>query len=183
MYRPFVQAIKKHVEIGFGIAVDVAGFNSIAPKFQKSLGGDPHFLAFRSVVRDIVKYSQSAPDPSVSIICDDDPEKACGCYKMFDRLRQDSKHPENRQVLKSIAFADDEFYPQLQAADLFSWVARAESLYRWHNQDFRLRELYQEFVIASTDFKLTFTSAFWSAEHLQNLNKMTLEDLQKLKGE
>jgi hypothetical protein len=180
LYRQFIQAIRKHVEHGFGVAVDVAGFNA-TNKVKQEYGGDAHYCAFSTAIRDVVKYVQSIPDSRVAIVCDDDPEKACTCYKMFDRMRQNVKQPENRKILKSIAFADDEAYPQLQAADLFSWVSRAESLYRFHGQDYSLRELYSEFVFDFPGFKTEFTTPFWDAAHLKEVEANVVAVLSRKK--
>jgi hypothetical protein len=126
-----------------------------------------------------VKYAAVLPNPSVAVICDDDPAKACECYKMFDRLRQNTKQPENRRVLKSIAFAEDDFYPQLQAADLFSWVGRAESLYRFCGENYSLRDLYREFELKGPETKIDFKTSFFGGEHLKELEQNTLAALQK----
>ncbi len=139
-------------------------------------------MAFYTVLRDVVKYASVLPEPSVAVICDDDAAKACQCYKMFDRLRQDSKHPENRKVLKSIAFADDQFYPQLQAADLFSWVARAESLHKFYGENYSLRELYCEFSRETKESKTKFTTGFFDSEHLKEVERRTLEEKSKRKN-
>jgi hypothetical protein len=181
MYRQFIHAIKKTVEHGFAMAIDVRAFESWHKVMRSAYRNDPHFVVFQVVLRDVIKYASALPEPSVSVICDDEPSKACECYKMYDVMRQNVKQPENRKVLKSITFADANFYRQLQAADLFSWVSRAESLYRFFGEEYSLRELYSEFVMAGDDFRTRFTSGFWDAAHLKEVETKSLPKL-KLKS-
>lgn len=181
LYRQFIRVISKTVQHGFGYCVDVPGFN--ATKHVK--GGykdDAHYCAFSSVIRDVVRYVQTAQGSQVAIICDDDAAKACICYKMYDRIRQNNQQPENRKILKSIAFADDDAYPQLQPADLFSWVSRAECLHRFHGENFSLRELYSEFTFDFPGTKVQFTARFWDASHLAEVEGKVDEVLSQNKN-
>jgi hypothetical protein len=73
---------------------------------------------------------------------------------MYNRMRQSPDFPGNRRSLKSLAFADDEYYLHLQAADLLSWIVRVESLYKFHGEDYSLRALFTEINTASPEFKL-----------------------------
>jgi hypothetical protein len=177
MYRPFIHVIKKTIEHGFAMAIDVSAFQSWHKVMRKEYRDDPHFVVFQVVLRDVIKYASRLPEPSVSLVCDDEPSKACECYKMYDVMRQNIKQPENRRVLKSITFADAKFYTQLQAADLLSWVSRAESLYRFFGEEYSLRELYSEFIMASADFKTKFTSGFWDADRMKKVEAGSLPKL------
>lgn len=179
IYRSFVHAIKQHVEHGFAVAVDVKGFKSARKMFREHYRDDPHYLAFYTVIRDVVKHVGCEPDPSVAVICDDEPSKACECYKMFDVMRQNNKQPENRRVLKSIAFADSSFYVQLQAADLFSWITRAEAMKKFFGIEYSLRELFTELQMSAREFKLDITSAFWDEVHMQNFTAPKLASKSK----
>jgi len=175
VYAEFVRAIKKTVEHGFSIAVDVGSFGQSHKIIRSHYRDDPHYLAFYTVMRDVVKYAGEGSDPAVSIICDDEPSKACECYKMFDVMRQNSKQPENRATLKSITFGDSKFYYGLQAADLFAWVCRAESLHRFFGESYSLRELFSEFNMDSPNYKTEFTAGFWSASQLKELEEKCIE--------
>src|SRR5665213_4519584 len=145
IYAQFVQTIKKTVGHGFATAVDVDAFSRSHKIIRHENRDDPHYMAFCTVVRDVVKHVMNGPDAGVSLVCDDDPTKACACYKMFDVMRQNQQQPENRRTLKSITFGDSKYYYGLQAADLFAWVARAESLHKFFGQDYSLRQLFWEF--------------------------------------
>ncbi len=84
-------------------------------------------------------------------------------------------------ILTSIAFADEKVYLPLQAADLFSWVVRAEALYRYHRQEYSLRELYDEFAIRDTDTRLGVVSPFWDKQHLEEFSEGVLRRLKARK--
>ena len=127
MYRHFTQVITRTVEHGFSTAIDVAGFDSLHKSVRNSLGDDSHYLAFSHVVLNVAKYASALPDPTVALVCDDDEHKACKTYEMYRQYR--GRNHQSRKILESIAFADDDYYPQLQAADLFAWVSRAEALH------------------------------------------------------
>jgi len=171
LYRPFIHVIKKYVKCGIGCTVDVKAFGMAHKSVTTGYRGDPHYLAFYTSVRDVVKYVRVLENPSVALICDDEPSKACDTYKMFDVMRQNAKQPENRQTLKSIAFADSKFYCQLQAADLFAWIGRAESLFRFFGEEYSLRELYREIQMPSTESRIDWRTSFWDSAHLRELSQ------------
>ena len=75
IYSQFIQAIKKTVEKGFAICVDVAAFNAAGKAVRSEYRNDAHFLAFSAALRDVVKYVSVLPNPQVSLICDDEPSK------------------------------------------------------------------------------------------------------------
>jgi hypothetical protein len=176
MYERFMRVIKTTVAKGFGIAVHVPAFMAMHRVARASLRNDPHYMAFYTVLRDVVKYASILPDPTVSIVCDDEPSKACECYKQYDVMRQNIEQSENRKVLKSIAFADAKYYIQLQAADLYSWVCRAESLYQFFGDNYSLRELLPHFSAVAPEFKLEASPAFWSEQNLKDYEKGCLAD-------
>ena len=127
---------------------------------RSELGNDAHYLAFSTIMMDVVKLASMQTDnTTVAVICDDDQEKACEIYKMYRRAKQRS--PESAKILTSISFADERSLCRLQAADLFSWVTRAEALYRYHGQHYSLRELYDEFSIRNESSQLMIESPHW----------------------
>lgn len=178
--RPFVDVIKKHLDCGFAMAVDVKAFEKAHKLVRKHFRQDPHYLVFNVVLRDVIKHVSEFPEPGVSIICDDEPSKACECYKMYDVMRQNTGQPDNR-VMKSISFGDAKFYYALQAADLFAWVARAESLYRFFGEEFSLRELYQEFLTPGPGTKIKYMSGFWNEDCLLQIGSGLREKKQAQK--
>lgn len=177
MYRQFIGVIRNHIEAGFGVAVDAVAFESALHRAVRAdIGDDPHFLAFARAIDSVLKYSVGAA--GVSIVCDEDEEKACDCYKLWRRFRK--RKEEHRKILKSITFADDASYPQLQAADLFSWVVRAESLRQFKGDSFSLSELYGEFFLSTLEKRIKYPEVgIWDEETLRQFSARTLPRLKK----
>jgi len=167
MYSEFIKVIRLYVEKGIAIAADTGGFQAIHQDIREYLYDDAHFIAVESALIDLKDFSSATPDVSVNVICDDDPLKACSMYKLYNRFLQ--THTKARKMFRSIAFADDKFYPQLQAADLLAWVGRAEARHRFYNEDFPLRRLYHEFCRQDPNDILEFESGVWTREKLANL--------------
>jgi hypothetical protein len=156
-----------------------AAFSGLHKSVKKALGDDAHYMAFSTVVLDLIRYAKVRPDPAIEMICDEDEEKACMTYGLYRRYKQ--RNMESRKALKSIAFADDVYYHPLQAADLFSWVSRAEALHRFFREAFRLRELYSEFNLHSADRRIDYTSGFWDKKSLEEFGHGTALALAKIR--
>lgn len=171
MFKAFIGVIKRTIHKGFAYSVDVPAFDGLHKSVRRELGGDAHYLAFSTTLLGVVDYASKLPYPAVAVVCDDDPSKVCESYKWFNRFRQDAARPQNRDVLRSIAFADDKYYPQLQAADLLSWVTRAEASHRFFGEPFRLRALFEEFNRATDDCIFSMQSAFWSSAYMEEISK------------
>src|SRR5689334_23121574 len=76
MYQHFIQIINKTVEKGFTCTVDVSSFEALHRSVRIALGDDAHYLAFSTVVLDLVKYGEPNHNPTVAINCDDEENKA-----------------------------------------------------------------------------------------------------------
>jgi hypothetical protein len=120
--KPFADCIRKHFEYGIASAVDVAAFKDLSPGAKKQLGGieNPHYLAFLQGMMGFVHHIRS--DDRISFICDDDEQTAWNCYQFYRRVRK--LHAICRKHFSAISFAEDKSFPGLQAADLFSSLAR-----------------------------------------------------------
>lgn len=178
MYREFIKVIKQSIECGFGCAVDVPSFTTIHKSVASELGGsDPQFLAFITVLKMLKEYTRVSRDPSISIICDDDREKACNTYKLYMRAKQ--RYNESARIFVGIGFADDVHYMQLQAADLFSWITRAEALHRYHGESYSLRELFGELNTSGPDVQLKFQAKFWDQEQISDYSARVDRELSK----
>jgi len=178
MYRRFIQVILRTVEHGFAIAVDGETFASTTT-LHGAFTNDPHYAAFSTVLLDLTKFASVLPEPSIALVCDDDPKKACDIYGLFSRYRQ--RNVESWKVLRSIAFADDRFYMQLQAADLFAWVTRFEAAHRFCGEPFTLRELHSEFNLQFPARVFQPTSGFWDADSLRRYERMSKKDIAGLR--
>lgn len=88
MYREFIRAIRYTVSRGLACAVDVPAFNTMHKAVRSELGDDPHYLAFSTVMMDIVKYATVVKNTQLAITCDDDQQKACDIYRFYRRAKQ-----------------------------------------------------------------------------------------------
>ena len=178
MYREFVRIIRYTMETWICLrCLDVPSFFDLHRAVKSELGNDPHYLVFSTIHNQPNEISSAAAQPTISITCDDDPEKACECYRLYRQAKQRDAKPT--RALTSIAFADDRYYPQLQAADLSSWVTRAEGLHRYHRQDYTLRELFAEFSVRDSDTRLRIHSPFWDRDSLEDFGKRIAYSLEE----
>jgi hypothetical protein len=137
---PFADCINKHLEIGLIQAIDVEGFNSLSETARKKLGSpdDPYYVAFVRATLELVKYAHG--DDRISIICDYDQETAFDCHRHYMGVRK--ARAEVRQKIISLSFADDEYFPALQAADMVVFLTRLEAKSRFHGTRYDFRNLY-----------------------------------------
>jgi len=84
---------------------------------------DPYYLAFARAMLAIADYAQA--HDVVSVICDHDEETAWNCYRHYRGVRKASD--KVREKTASISFADDKYFPALQAADLVAFLTRLEA--------------------------------------------------------
>jgi hypothetical protein len=130
---PFADCINEHFEYGFLQAMDVHGFASMSKKAKYGLGDtcDPYYMAFTRAVLELLEYLQS--DDRLSLICDDDMETAPSCYMHYRALRR--VHPAAREKTVCLSFADDKYFPALQAADMVAYLSRLEARSRFYPGD------------------------------------------------
>ena len=137
LLKPFADCINDFLEFGILQAWDVEGFHSIPKNVRYHLGNaeNPYLLAFAYGLMRISEHSKE--DQKISIICDHDQEIALDCLKHFNGIRQADKR--YRSKLISMSFADDLFFPSLQAADMAAYFVRLEAMRLFHGGNFRLK--------------------------------------------
>lgn len=123
--KPFVDCVNDYLEIGIMQAWDVKGFFALPKNARAKLGNpdDPYYTAFIRGVIELVDYVQE--DDRISLICDDDMETAWDCYRHYRGIRR--VHESIRKKTVSLTFADDRYFPALQAADMASFLIRLEA--------------------------------------------------------
>jgi len=123
--KPFADCIGENLELGLIGAWDVKGFKAIPPDARAKIGNvqDPYYLAFVRALLELVDYAQG--DDVLSVVCDYDMETAWDCYRHYQGVRR--AHDVVRKKTASISFADDRYFPALQAADLMAFLARHEA--------------------------------------------------------
>ena len=87
--------------------------------------------------------------------------------------------PEIQEKTVSLAFADDEHFPALQAADIASWLARREAQLQFHKMPYEFRELYEYMVEDRRgSWKMEWRKVFADKDMQNKLRK----DLESMKG-
>jgi len=137
---PFADCINKHFEIGLIQAMDIAGFNSLSKNAKHKIGSpdDPYYIAFMRGGLEVIKYAHS--DDKVSIICDDDRETAWDCYRHYRGICHARK--DFRDKVVSLSFADDKYFPALQAADMLVFLARLEAKRMFYRIPYSFKRLF-----------------------------------------
>jgi hypothetical protein len=137
--RPFADCINQHLELGLIQAWDVGGFQSLSRGARAALGSpdDPYYVAFTRGLIELVDYIQ--PDDRIALFCDDDLQTAWDCYRHYRGVKKvDGK---GRKLAVLLSFADDEYFPALQAADMVAYLARHEAKRRFYGIRYDFAEL------------------------------------------
>jgi hypothetical protein len=123
---PFADCINRYLEMGVIQAWDVRGFNSLPHELLKALGGsiDPFFMALIRGMTYLTERLDHETD-RFSIIFDNDPYTAWDAYNHFRALGK--AEPMLQKMGMSFTFADDRYFPALQAADLLAFLTRYEA--------------------------------------------------------
>jgi hypothetical protein len=142
---PFINAIRQHVSFGVAVAIDCQAFSQLSEADRAILKHEPHYWAFQQALLLIRQYAanlfQIEPDIRVALCCDEEERYSVECLKLFTNIRR--TYPQIRDQFVSIGFADDRFFPQLQAADLTASVARQEAGHVFHGKPFDMRPMYE----------------------------------------
>jgi hypothetical protein len=123
--KKFIRLIKTQIEFGLSVAVDVDAFQKLPKSVQKTLGGDPHYLAFKCVVFSLLQQVAREPGDTLSFTQDEDQDTFRTCYRWYKRLKMEKA--DVRAQLISFCVADDKHFPQLQASDLLAALSRTEA--------------------------------------------------------
>jgi len=118
VYNEFVSVIRKHVLVGFGMAVDARYWRAMKPEARKLLG-DPFMACFQRLMRRITDRLEAAgsQDP-MPITFDDCSDYSQKCYSAWSALRK--RDPRMMRLISAITFADDEIFYPLQGADVLA---------------------------------------------------------------
>lgn len=119
-----VDIINKHTLAMVACGVDCEAYGRVmSQSARKKIGRDAHVFVFRRVMKHIVDALQELKWPyPTALILDDNREYGKECYSHYSLARE--HEPSWRQSFGSIAFADDEVYPPLQAADILAWFMK-----------------------------------------------------------
>ncbi|MGD1018237.1 MAG: DUF3800 domain-containing protein [Verrucomicrobiia bacterium] len=172
----FITKIQAHTLAGFGIGFDAKYFRSLSTEDQEVLARDPHFFCFQRLMKRIVgqllnwKY-----EASVSVWFDDHQKYSIECYKLWSALRV--KHADMKSAIRSISFADDEYFYPLQGADILAWLSN-----RWLRDGRDLNKVSRHFreILNSSEkgYGFKFIDELWDKEAIDR----ALHELRALKA-
>jgi hypothetical protein len=162
---PFIQEITSGLALAVSISVDVDAYRR-SKTLHKSFGKDPHYFAFFMVVTAILKYF-AIPNPNtVGLICDDDQQKAIRCYRLLNKMKLSI--PEVKERVTSICFSDHRGAPQVQTADLFSYLSRLEAMRIFAAKPYAYQSLFNSFGnVSSTGQHLNLDTRFYADNALR----------------
>jgi hypothetical protein len=135
----FITKIQTHTLAGFGIGFDAKYFRSLPKEDQKLLARDPHLFCFQRLMKRLVgQLVDWRYEASVSVWFDDNQEYSIECYKLWSALRV--KHADMKRAVRSVSFADDEYFYPLQGADVLAWLSN-----RWLRDGRDLKKVSRHF--------------------------------------
>lgn len=131
MLREFIFLIRKHAEVGFGVALDARFYREVvktinllaAKEGVRTKPFNTQMFCMARIVRLVMQYLEtSVPEDQrqTSLVFDDDERYSKTCYALLCNLKK--RVPAIKKSIVSIGFANDEWYSPLQAADLLSYA-------------------------------------------------------------
>lgn len=167
MLGEFIGIIRRNVFIGLGVGMDTKYLRSMPSDVRKQIG-DPQYFCFQRILRLLVKKVEKIGyKSSVPITFDDTEEHAVRCYRMWSKLRK--LHPELKQAISAITFADDEIFYPLQGADLLAHQTRDHQLRmasgRGHSQHFE-----NLVTPIGPETGIHYDSEFWNKDMLDDIH-------------
>lgn len=177
--KPFADCINEHLELGLIQAWDVKGFSALPEAARRKLGhvDDPYFLAFVRGVAEITDYVHG--DDRVALVCDDDRSTAWDCYRHYRGIK--AADVEMRSKVVSLAFANDQHFPALQAADMVAYLARLEAKHMFYGIRYTFPMLFEYLTAERGANRMIWRSMFASEKIIKNLGKMFERKLKTLK--
>jgi len=174
LLKPFADCINKFMEVGMLQVWDSKGFSFLPKKQREALGGvkDPYHLAFIRGLDEVAEYCPV--NEQVLMICDDDTETAWECYRMYRALKNAS--PNVGKKVKSLAFADSETFPALQAADLAAYLGRKEGELRWRSKRYIFHDLLNHLTDDQTPGKMIWKAGFFDEGLMKGSNEWPTDE-------
>jgi hypothetical protein len=164
---PFADCINEHLEFGLVEALDVQGFKSLTAAAKVGVGSptDPYYLAFARGLLEIVDYVHD--NDKISLICDDDEQTAWDCYSHYRAIRRVNESVKEKIV--SLGFANDEYFPALQAADMVAFLSRLEAKKQFYRDEYLFRRLFRRLVAEQPVNRMQWFKMFADEKNLKDL--------------
>jgi hypothetical protein len=176
---PFIDCMRKHLEVIVGCVVDVAEFKSLPPHFFQVFGKDPAYMAFVRCIQEVCHFTPS--NDGIVLCCDEDEETTLAFYRLYKQVKR--KMPGLKRKLNAISFCDDRVLFGLQASDFVASLIRLDARKRLTKTMHDYDALFEAMTAHPTkDERLWFCGiATANRETLQTIAQDTLEDLRRRK--
>lgn len=122
------------------VAIEVTAFKSLSEKARRTLGSpdDPYYVSFMRGNLHLIRCLKD--DDRLCLVCDDDLETALLCYGFYRAIR--NSWPEAQKKLIALSFADDKYFPAMQAADMLAFLFRCEANQALYQDTYQWRRLF-----------------------------------------
>jgi len=173
--KPFADCINDYLGVGVALSFEVHGYTSFAPQSKQLLGGsdNPFYMQFLRTVMLLVDYAK--PEEHISMMCDENEETAWNCYLLYRKVKE--VDPTAGRRLVALTFANDVYFPALQAADMLSFLCREQALGQFYGIDYEYHEFFRYLTKPRGSSSLEWRVAFKNEKDLKKLDK----SLSKLK--
>lgn len=112
------QIIRDHAAVGFSIGLDAKHYRRL-PRERKGAMPLPHMACLQRVLKHILERLRAENYLGrIAFVLDEEEGSAVSIYKDISRLRK--SRSQLGHCIGSVTFASDEFYVQLQAADILA---------------------------------------------------------------
>jgi hypothetical protein len=126
---------------------------------------DPHYFALFIAVSEILIHWTSPKDCTVGLILDDDEGKAVSIYKFLTRMKKVNQ--DVRKRITSVCFSDDKSSVQVQAVDLFAYLAKLTSEQKFLGKSHQFQSLSEVFdVVSNGKEKIVIKGGYFQDKHL-----------------
>ncbi len=175
--KPFADCVNDYLGLGAACVFEVTGYASFAQDSKNLLGGsdNPFYVQFLRTVMLLAEFAR--PGENITMMCDEDEETAWNCYRLYRRVKE--IHPKVGRRLAAISFADDVYFPALQAADMLSFLCREQAKLQWFGESYEYRDFFRYLTDPRGTSNLRWQVAFKNMDDLQKLEKSLVRKQQR----
>ena len=117
-------------------------------------------------------------DDRVALICDGDRSTAWDCYRHYRGIKD--ADIEIRKKIVSLGFANDEYFPALQAADMLAYLSRLEAKRRFYRDHYTFPRLFDYLTKERGADKTVWRQLFADEAMIRNLSNVFSRPLKRL---
>lgn len=167
--KPFADCVNDYLGVGIACVFEVTGYTSFAKESKDLLGGsdNPFYVQFLRTVMLLAEFAR--PEESITMMCDEDEETSWNCYRLYRRIKEID--PKTGRRLAAISFADDLYFPALQAADMLSFLCREQAKLQWYREPYDYGDFFRYLTDRRGSSTLEWRVAFKNKDELHNLEK------------